>query len=209
MKTYRIYFIRNGLTEDNLTGRVIGRTDVPLIPESEQMLTAMGEKYIYPAADAYFTAPLTRCHRTVELLFPDASIKTVDDLNECDLGDFEGKTAAELADDDAYRNWVGGDMDTAPPNGESTSAFMRRVCNAFNRIVRQMMSDGLEDAVICATGGVISAILAVYGLPQRKMSDWECLGGKGYCAIIDPSIWMRGGMFEVAGEYPFLHVEDE
>lgn len=209
MKTYKIYFIRNGLTEDNLTGRIIGRTDVPLLAESADMLSAMKDKYIYPAADAYFSAPLSRCKSTLELLFDKPQIQTVDGLNECDFGQFEGKLLSEIADNDSYKEWISGDIDASAPDGESTAEFIRRVCTAFNSTVKHIITEGYEESVICLTGGVISAILAVYGLPQREMSQWECLGGKGYCIIIDPTIWMRGGMFEVAGEYPFLRAEDE
>lgn len=209
MKTYKIYFVRNGLTEDNLTGRIIGRTDVPLLAESSDVLAAMKDKYIYPAADAYFSAPLKRCTDTLGLLYDSPEVQTVDGLNECDFGQFEGKLTADIADSDEYKRWISGGIDASAPNGESTAEFIRRVCTAFNDTVKHIITNGYEESVICATGGVISAILAVYGLPQREMSQWECLGGKGYCAIIDPGIWMRGGMFEVAGEYPFLHAEDE
>jgi alpha-ribazole phosphatase len=209
MKTYKIYFVRNGLTEDNLTGRIIGRTDVPLLDESSEVLGAMKGKYIYPAADAYFSAPLTRCTSTLTLLYDNPQIQTVDGLNECDFGQFEGKLMSEAAECDGYKEWISGDIDCSAPGGESMAEFIRRVCTAFNNTVKQIITEGYEESVVCATGGVISAILAVYGLPQREMSQWECLGGKGYCAIIDPTIWMRGGMFEVAGEYPFLRAEDE
>lgn len=204
MKTYRIYLIRHGLIEGNLKGQYIGKTDVPLIPEGLAMLNAMKENYIYPEVDEYFTSPMLRCRQTMAALYPDKNPIFVPELAECSFGDFEGKTPAELADNEDFKKWTGEKgADFAPPNGEDTNAFVVRVCNAFNNIVQYMMSEGKQDAVICTHGGVIMAILATYGLPQRRMSDWECLNGKGYCISITPSIWMRGGMFEVIGKIPF------
>ncbi len=210
MKTYRIYLIRHGLIEGNLKGQYIGRTDVPLIPEGLAMLNAMKENYIYPEAEEYFTSPMLRCRQTMAALYPDKNPIFVPDLTECDFGDFEGKTPAELADNEDFKKWTGEKgADFAPPNGEDTNAFVARVCNAFNNIVQYMMTEGKRDAVICTHGGVIMAILATYGLPQRRMSDWECLNGKGYCISITPSIWMRGGMFEVIGTAPFEIADDD
>lgn len=204
MQTYRIYLIRHGLIEGNLKGQYIGRTDAPLIPEGLAMLNAMRESYVYPEAEEYFTAPLLRCQQTMAALYPGVDPIVVPDLTECDFGIFEGKTPTELKDDPDYRTWTGDKgADFTPPGGENTNHFVARVCTAFNNVVRHMMTEGKRDAVVCTHGGVIMAILATYGLPQQSMSTWNCLNGKGYCLSITPTVWMRGGMFEVMGTVPF------
>lgn len=204
MKTYRIYLIRHGLIEGNLKGQYVGRTDAPLIPEGLAMLNAMRDAYVYPEAEEYFTAPLLRCRQTMAALYPDTNPILVPELTECDFGAFEGKTPKELADDPDFKTWTGEKgADFAPRGGENTNHFVARVCTAFNSIVQHMMTEGKRDAVVCAPGGVIMAILATYGLPQQSMSAWNCLNGKGFCISITPSIWMRGGMFEVIGTVPF------
>lgn len=204
MQTYRIYLIRHGLIEGNLKGQYIGRTDAPLIPEGLAMLNAMRESYVYPEAEEYFTAPLLRCRQTMAALYPGVDPIVVPDLTECDFGIFEGKTPIELKDDPDYLTWTGDKgADFTPPGGENTNHFVARVCTAFNNVVRYMMTEGKRDAVVCTHGGVIMAILATYGLPQQSMSTWNCLNGKGYCLSITPTVWMRGGMFEVMGTVPF------
>lgn len=210
MKTYRIYLIRHGLIEGNLKGQYIGRTDAPLIPEGLAMLEAMKENYVYPEAEEYFTSPMLRCRQTMAALYPGVNPIVVPDLVECNFGEYEGKTAKELADKEEFKRWTGEQgADYAPPGGENTNAFVARVCNGFNNIVKYMMTEGKRDAVICTHGGVIMAILSTYGLPQRKMFEWECLNGKGYCLRIIPSVWMRGGMFEVIGKVPFEREDAE
>ena len=204
MKTYRIYLIRHGLIEGNIKGQYIGSTDVPLIPEGLAMLHKMKEHYVYPEADVYFSSPMLRCRQTLAALYPDAEPIIVPDLRECSFGIFEGKTPEELKGRDDYNDWTSKHgAELAPPHGENTNLFVTRVCTAFNSVVQYMMTEGKQDAVICTHGGVISAILATYGLPQRQMHEWDCLNGKGYCIRITPTVWMRGGMFEVLGYCPF------
>ncbi len=210
MKTYKIYFIRHGLTEGNLKGQFIGHTDLPVIPEGIEMLKRMKEKYVYPDADLFYISPMSRCKQTLDILYPDANPIVVPGLIEYNFGDFEGKTHDELKDDENYIKWSSyNDLDTCVPNGESTSEFITRVGTTFNSMVQHMMTEGKTTSVICAHGGVISTILAAYGLPQRNISEWECVNGKGYCALINPSVWMRGGMFEVVGYFPFEKDDEE
>ena len=100
------------------------------------------------------------------------------------------------------------DLEASVPNGENTKEFVTRVGTACNNVIKHMMTEGKTTAVVCAHGGVISTILAAYGLPQQSISDWECMNGKGYCILINPTIWMRGGMFEVVGHVPFEKDEE-
>ena len=209
MKTYQIYILRHGMTEGNLKGQYIGRTDLPVLPEGEKILLAMREKYIYPDADLFYTSPLTRCRQTLELLYPEASPIVVPDLTECDFGAFEGKTPAELKDDPDYQTWTQRrDPDAAPPGGESTAVFFRRVCMAFNRIVENMLREGKTRAVVCTHGGVIMSVLSAYGLPQRSFLEWDCKNGQGYALRVTPGVWMRGGMFEVIGTLPLERIPE-
>ena len=205
MKTYKIYFVKHGLIEGNLTGKYIGKTDALLIPEGLAMLNAMKEQYVYPPVDEYFTSPLMRCKQTMAALYPEAEPIVVPELAEYNFGDFEGKTAKELADNEDYIKWISPESaQVSAPNGENTEEFTTRVCMAFNSIVQYMMSNNKREAVICTHGGVISTILATYGFPQRTVSEWDCVGGKGYCIQVTPTIWMREGMFEIIGLFPFV-----
>ena len=45
MKSYTIHLIRHGITEGNLLGQYIGRTDSPLAAEGIRALQDLKEKY--------------------------------------------------------------------------------------------------------------------------------------------------------------------
>ncbi len=210
MKSYWIYLIKQGLIDGNLEGRYIGFTDEPLSKDGAIMLKKMKEVYVYPPVEECFSSPLSRCTMTMEILYPDMEATLVPELKECNFGHFEGLTHEDLKDDFDYQDWINAESpDIAPPFGESSRDFTLRVCSAFNGIVKYMMSNGITNAAVCTHGGVISTILATYGFPQLTMSEWSCVNGKGFAIKITPSVWMREGMFEVAGLFPFEKSDEE
>lgn len=54
------------------------------------------------------------------------------------------------------------------------------------------------------TAGVIMTILAAYGLPRAKMTDWMCENGHGYSMRIDPMLWGHGMAAEVYQMLPII-----
>lgn len=76
-------------------------------------------------------------------------------FQEMDFGAFEGCTAAEMADDPAYQNWVAGGCTGRCPDGENLAEFSDRVWAAFVKL----LDTEQERLVIVAHGGVQMAIL--------------------------------------------------
>ena len=208
MKTYRIHLIRHGQTMGNAQGQYIGSTDLPLTTEGIKQLHHLKEIAQYPAAPVVFSSPLQRCLQTAEILYPDCRPIVVDDFRECDFGEYETKTAQELADDPRFSAWMDGGIKAAPPGGESTEQFVARCTAAFEKMVEGLMKTGVTDAAVCAHGGVICCILWAYGLPEREFYDWMCPNGRGYTLRITPGIWMRVGKAEVIQALPIGAPED-
>ena len=202
MKTYQIHMIRHALTDGNLRGQYIGRTDLPLCPEGVGQLAELRDSYTYPTGDFYYTSPLLRCTQTLHALYPAAEPTVVPGLAECDFGSWEGKTAAQLKNDSVFASWIANGGTGAPPGGESSADFARRCCAAFADIVEQMMRSGVQSAVIVAHGGSISSILAAFGLPRAHLFDWMMGNCQGYSVRITPSLWMRGQVCEVYETLP-------
>ena len=209
MKTYQIHLIRNGLTQGNLDGAYIGRTDEPLCPEGVAGILDLKEKYGYPLADHVFTSPQKRCIETARLIYPDFPTAVIQQLRECDFGDFEGKTPDELKIDPAYKAWLSGSADVCPPGGESNRAFATRVLGGFCRVVDGMISSGIQKTAIVTHGGAIMAILAAYGVPQLPMSEWLTPAGCGYTVLITPGLWASHKKLEVYCDVPELPMSDE
>ena len=202
MKSYVIHLIRNMPCEGNLEGRYIGRTESPLALESIAKLAQRKRELEYPQAQAFFASPSTRCVDTLKILYPQADPEVVLELAECDFGEFEGKPAKELEGDPRFAQWMAGGAQAAPPGGESGPVFLQRVCQGFELLVKNLMTLGQTSAVLVTSAGVMTSLLAAYGLPQAPAHQWMCQPGEGYSVRITPGLWMRSGVMEVFAQIP-------
>lgn len=201
MKTYKIHFIRHGLTEANVDGRYIGVTDVPLSSVGVSELESVKSEGFLPNASLVFTSPLSRCKDSCEILYPGNTPIVIDEWAEYDFGEFEGKTAFELEKRPEYIEWTSGKV-PSPPGGEDGYAFTTRLCLGLNKAVRKMMELDVKEAVAVMHGGVIMSLLAATALPRRQMVEWTCDAGCGYTARITPSLYGRSGIIEIIDTVP-------
>lgn len=210
MQSYVIHFIRHGLTEGNLQGRYIGKTDLPLAAAGKIQLEKQKQAGGYPTAQAYFCAPQMRCQETMKILYPEVQPTLIDELRECDFGQWEGKTAEEIAKTDPrFMEWMNGGQQADPPGGEKSRDFMYRVCAAFEALVEKLLREQTVSAVIVASGGVIMSLLSAYGLPRAKAYEWMMDAGCGYSIRITPGLWMRSMVAEVYAQIPFSDTPTE
>jgi len=200
MRTYKIHLIRHGECEGAGEGRYIGHTDLPLSEEGRARCAQMAEEHGYPYAASVFTSPLKRCKETAEILYPDKEATEFPGLIECNFGEFENKTAAELRDSEDFAGWLAGK--NAPPFGESSADFGKRVCAAFESLADGMMKSGVFDVAVITHAGVIACILAAYGLPQAPMHEWFMPNCEGFTLLLDPAMWMRGKKAEIYAKIP-------
>ena len=156
----------------------------------------------YPFTQVVFSSPLKRCTETCKILYPNLTPLIIANLSECNFGEWEGKTADELKEDEDFQKWLAGDNTVKPPRGESNADFIRRVCRMFESIVEGLMKTGTTESAIVTHGGVIMTLLAVYGLPQAKPFEWTMDNGFGYSVRITPMLWQRDKVAEVYRRIP-------
>lgn len=203
MKTYSLHIIRHGMTEGNLQGLYIGHTDMPLCREGKEQLRQMKKEYEYPESSFVFSSPLKRCLETADILYPGVNPIVIDGLIEYNFGSFDGKDAAELHEKHPlFDSWLAGEEGVAPPFGETNEDFTKRVCLSFIKIVDAVLKTGTDNAVIVTHGGVMTAILANFGLPEAAAHEWLTPAGCGYTMRITPSLWSAGKKLEVIREIP-------
>ena len=208
MKSYIIHFIRHGSIDDTLAGKYIGTPDAPLSDRGRMDLRKLDYEYKYPGTQVVFTSPLKRCTETAKILYPEQNPLVIDNLSECNFGEWEGKTADELKNDPDFKKWLAGDSSVKPPRGESNADFTRRVCKMFESIVEGLMKTGTTESVIVTHGGVIMTLLAVYGLPQAKPFEWTMDNGFGYSLRVTPVLWQRDKVCEVFQTIPLPSEND-
>ena len=209
MKSYYIQLIRNGLTDGNLSGKYIGHLDEPLSTEGITQIKKMKNDYLYPDVTSVFSSPLKRCTETAKLIYPAKEPIIIHELIEYNFGEFEGKTAEELESNPLFGDWLSGKEGVKPPFGESNEEFSKRIANAFIKIVDGLIESGVTQSAIVTHGGVISALLSFFGLPEAPMHEWMTPGGCGYTVRITPSLWSMGRKMEVIAEVPEIPGEKD
>ena len=202
MKSYIVHFIRHGAIDETLAGKYIGTTDVSLSEKGRMALLTYDREYKYPGTQVVFTSPLKRCVETCKLLYPEQNPLSIANLSECNFGEWDGKTADDLKDDEDFHKWLAGDASIKPPRGESNDDFVRRICKMFESIVEGLLKTGTTESVIVTHGGVIMTLLAIYGVPQAKPFEWAMDNGFGYSLRITPMLWQRDKVCEVFQTIP-------
>jgi broad specificity phosphatase PhoE/ribonuclease HI len=132
----RLILVRHGETEWTVQHRYAGRADVPLSDQgrAQAQATAARVAELAPSVAAVLSSPLSRCTATAEAIagaLGGIPVRPQGDWIECDFGDWDGKTFAEVRD-----QWPG-ELDAwlastriAPPGGESFTAVAERVDRA-------------------------------------------------------------------------------
>ena len=131
----RLILIRHGATTRTAERRYSGRVDVPLSLDGQRQAEAVARRVaaLAPTVTAVVSSPLTRCTATaaaVAQAVGDPPVVTNPDLIECDLGEWEGLTFAEVrqrwpAELAAWQAGTG-----AAPGGESLRQVSKRVRRA-------------------------------------------------------------------------------
>ncbi|WP_194822085.1 bifunctional RNase H/acid phosphatase [Micromonospora sp. S-DT3-3-22] len=133
----RLILVRHGETEWTVQHRYAGRADVPLSEsgQAQARATAARVAALAPSVAAVLSSPLSRCTATAEAIagaLGGLPVRPQDDWIECDFGDWDGHTFAEVRD-----RWPG-ELDAwlastrvAPPGGESFTEVGKRVDRAM------------------------------------------------------------------------------
>ncbi|MCD7958978.1 MAG: histidine phosphatase family protein [Ruminococcus sp.] len=203
MKGYRLSVIRHGQTMANEKGIYIGRTDYALSSRGAAELAAKTDEFVYPHVARVYSSPLRRCTETAEILFPDVTIQTVDNLAEMDFGIFEGKSAEELTGREDFRAWLKGGIDCRPPKGESVKDVQLRIFRALREIIASMMADDLLHCAVITHSEIISNMMAGFGLPKVAAKELFTQPGEGYDILITADLWQRSQAFEIMGMVPY------
>ena len=164
----------------------------------EELLTAMAtamEKHNYAAAAQAVTECLD--------IFPANATATEVRKQLDQLAKRVTATAAELENTKEFCDWTSGKI-SCPPGGEDSKEFTKRICLGLNRMIREMMKNDIYDAAAVIHGGVIMTLFAAAGMPRHKAIEWTCEYGKGYTALITPSLYAKSGIIEIIDTVPSL-----
>ena len=178
----QLILMRHGQTQGNLEKRYVGVTDEPLCEEG---IACAKAAYHDEQLQRVYVSPLQRALQTAEICFPHAEQIAVEGLREMDFGVFEGKTYLEMAELDAYNEWVAGNCEGACPGGEDKASSQQRICSALMQLLDEANAAGEKHVVVVAHGGTIMAALDRYVQSERNYFDWHVDNCEGYVLNVE------------------------
>lgn len=148
-----IWLIRHGETEWSAAGRHTSRTDLPLLPSGVEQAKQLAAKLKARRFSLVLVSPMQRARETCRLAGYGDVAQVTDDLKEWDYGSYEGRSTAEIRQDNPnWSLWHDGVVD-----GESVEQVGLRVARVIEHC---MKSDG--DVALFAHGHVLRILTAVW-----------------------------------------------
>ena len=120
-----------------------------------------------------------------------------------DFGDFEEKSADELVKKPEFLEWLKGGADSRPPKGESLQEVQLRLFKALRTIILDMMQNDILHTAVVTHAGIITNLIAGFGLPKIDPKELRPAPGEGYDILVTASLWQRSGAFEILGMTPY------
>ena len=176
----KLYLIRHGQTPGNKLSRYIGTTDEPLSDEGREFL----KKLSYPMPEELFVSPLLRCVETAEIFFPGKQLHIIEELSECNFGEFENKNYKELAGNENYQKWIDSNGTLPFPEGEGREDFVKRNAEGFADMMRdaeEQLSEQVGKHIRIGAvvhGGTIMSVLSAFG--DGGYFDYQVKNGDGW-----------------------------
>lgn len=158
----RLLLVRHGQTASNAQARFMGQLDIPLDEVGHAQAQAVAQRLAAERPAAIYSSDLVRARETASAIQSaiDSGVPLKIDtrLREINLGDWQGRTYAELREQDpqALVKWETGRTEFAAPNGETLSEFAARVQAAYRDICFAHSDD---TAIVAAHGGVLQVLI--------------------------------------------------
>lgn len=181
MESRTIYLIRHGKIqiEDNQR-RYIGQVDLPLREEGIEQAYSLQKILKSVNLGGIFSSDLSRCQQTAEIIGKDMPAKIIvrKELREIHMGDWEGRTFADIAKQ--FPNEFkarGADIGYyRVPGGESFADCYKRVMIAFH----ESMNSSSGHVLFVGHAGVNRLLLCyILGMPLAHLfkirQDYGCL----------------------------------
>jgi alpha-ribazole phosphatase len=164
----KLTLIRHAALDSSLDGCYVGRLDAPLSESGKQQAVDLAGRLQSTEIDALWCSPAHRARETAKLLNVGLKLDSLilDELHEVNFGRWEGLTFEQIkvADPELVNDWADLKEGFSFPEGESHSAFQRRI---------ESVAQNIEDChykhlALVTHGGVISRLLCkLIGWPAK------------------------------------------
>jgi len=169
-----LLLVRHGESEWNRIGRIQGWSDSPLSELGREQARRLAERLAREPISAIYASPLARAAQTAQIIAERLGLEVTFDprLREYGVGELEGLTREELAEHYPHilAAWQEGDTWVALPGEEGRQAFVERIWEAMQDIIRRHPDDAV--AVVAHGGTVAVFLMRLLGLSPRRLSPF-------------------------------------
>ncbi|NWG03875.1 MAG: histidine phosphatase family protein [Syntrophaceae bacterium] len=171
----RIFLVRHGETDFNLSHRFQGRKDIPLNQEGKNQARALALTLKDKPLIAIYSSPLIRAIETARFIkdfHSSTPLFEEEGLIEMDLGEFDGMEAAYWSAhyQDFFKTWRSSPGCLKMPGGESLQEVQMRAIDTIERINKLYPSG--STLLLCSHNFVNRALLCkALGFPLDRFRD--------------------------------------
>jgi broad specificity phosphatase PhoE len=196
MKTLRkdtsiLYLIRHGATENNLADPPIlqgNSVDLPLSPTGRQQAARVTELLAEHEIGAVLSSTMKRAKETAQIIAEPhgLSVTSFDELQEVNVGDWEGRSWVEIAqtEPEAYRLF----MDDASKHGYAGGENLNQVRERSAAVIERLMRENLGRRIVVVAHNVVNRVFLA-PLMFRPMSHARTISQENCCVNV---IRLRG-----------------
>jgi alpha-ribazole phosphatase len=167
----KIWIIRHGQTDLNVSGVFFGTTDVSLNEAGWKQAALLKDRMPETSFDLIFSSPLERAVQTARIVCPDEVFQKESALSERALGSWESLSLDEIRqrDANAWDAWQTDWLRFQPPGGESFTELWSRVTGFLDALLAR--SDW-NQALLVSHAGPIRCLIA-HGLQLPMDAVWR------------------------------------
>jgi len=155
----KLYLIRHGITEWNMSGRYCGYKDINLSKKGIAQARKLAESLKDVCFDSIYCSDRKRALQTKNIIFGNRKFCKVGDLREINFGSIEGLNHDQIMKKypKAYKEWLSDPYKGRIPQAETMQAFRKRIIC----VVKDILADscGKTVALVCH-GGVIAIFVS-------------------------------------------------
>ena len=161
----KLYIIRHGQTEWNITHKIQGKTDIPLNEEGRRQVEEAREIFNDIDIDLIICSTLDRAKETCRIINKDKNIPVIYDERICErnFGTLEGTDINNVDFDELIKYRLNKKIE----NGESVQQFFNRIYTFLSELESTYKNN--ERILLVTHGGVSRAINCYfYGIPEDE-----------------------------------------
>ena len=173
----KIYIIRHGQTDWNVTRQLQGATDIPLNEKGVALARMTAEGLADISFDCVFTSPLMRAKETARIIMGERRIPLIEEerIKEISFGIYEGLSCSKEHDtvpDPEFMNFfLHPELYVPPKGGETIDSLCERTTDFLRELIQN--PDNQDKTILISTHGAAAKGLLSSLIITDKKDFWN------------------------------------